>query len=450
MKWTEVIGFYDRKEGRYVMQYQIMKEGMPIADFAEEADAKKFLEEKQERYVNDMYRERLHTYMEEHGIRYPGNIPMVEVDGILKRLGDESKKIFQLNEPSSDKDVYADKLVEKITPIFEEAKGVMDEDMLEPADGSTYYEYEDSYLELYSGINSFLAGGSEAKTLLNDCFTSDGDSKLEDMLISIRKNGLVAAEDVYPVLDSVRDLKRDYQGIEIVNRITSNDLRSNNEEKELTEKEKKKVERNKIEDKSYKEVIDKLMNNRLRSNDVIKIGTTPFSLRIVGAGVMPLIISQGEVRNCMEGQTVSNRNKKKHSEPHYIPVETVKEFSKALRNPICICKGNIPNTLLVVSDLLNKNNENIVFPIHLSVKGQKCEINKIMSAYGKKNIQEFLQNMYLENKILAVHKEKIDKCFVTQSNIGRPLPKFEAFTNYVNSIAYSTVNVKYSFKNELV
>lgn len=70
-----------------------------------------------------------------------------------------------------------------------------------------------------------------------------------------------------------------------------------------------------------------------------------------------------------------------------------------------------------------------------------------MSAYGKKNIQEFLQNMYLENKILAVHKEKIDKCFVTQSNIGRPLPKFEAFTNYDDSIAYSTVNVKYSLKN---
>ena len=31
---------------------------------------------------------------------------------------------------------------------------------------------------------------------------------------------------------------------------------------------------------------------------------------------------------------------------------------------------------------------------------------------------------------------------MTQSNIGRQLSKFEAFTNYINSIAYFKANVK--------
>lgn len=213
----------------------------------------------------------------------------------------------------------------------------------------------------------------------------------------------------------------------------------------MTEKDRKKIERNILEDKEFIKVVDKCVKNNFQINVSIKIGTTPFCLRVAGADVMPLVVSPSDLRNCVADQQLSNNNKRSHTENHNISLETVKEFPKALRNPMCICVGNRPNSLLLISDLLDKKGQNIVFPIYLSVKGQKSNINKIVTIYGKKNIQDFILRMYSENKILAVNKEKIDKCFVNQSNanIGLQLSKFENIINLDNSIAYSLENVKY-------
>ena len=145
---------------------------------------------------------------------------------------------------------------------------------------------------------------------------------------------------------------------------------------ELTEKDQKKLERNELENKTFEETLDKLLKNKLPTNELVRIGTTPFCLRIAGAGVMPLMMSASDLRNCIEGQKLSNHNKRNHTENHNIPIETVKKFPEALRNPVCICTGNKPNSLLVISDLMDKHNQNIVFPIQLSANGRKSKINK--------------------------------------------------------------------------
>lgn len=218
---------------------------------------------------------------------------------------------------------------------------------------------------------------------------------------------------------------------------------------ELTERDIKKIERNNIENADFIKSVDNCIKNNFRVNESIKVGTTPFCLRVAGASVMPLMISPSDLRNCMADQQLSNQNKRNHTENHNIPLEIIKKFPEALRNPVCICVGSRPNSLLVISDLQDKKGQNIVFPVYLSVKGLKSNINKIVTAYGKKNIQDFISRMYTANKVITINKEKIDKCFVNQSNanIGLQLPKFENIINLDNSIAYSTANVKYISEN---
>ncbi len=383
------------------MQYQIMKGSMPIAEFTEEADAERFLAEKQEEYVDTMYREHLHTYMKENDIRYPGDIRITEANNILKRLKNESKEIFQLNDSSVDRAVYADRLTEKITPIFEKAKAVMDEEMAETEDENAYYVYEDDYLELHNGINLFLTGGSEAKTLLNDCFTSDGDSKLEDMLISIRKNELVAAEDVYPVLDSVRDLKRDYQGIEIVNRITSNE---------------------KYEEKSFAQQVDEVLNGTYnRYNGDLKVGDTPQILLDVGCKQLPIFYTQKHLKDAIrpkgyKGEAVHH---------HGLTVNQIKDISNLLADPVMVYDSlSKDNSIVIVTSELDQDKCPIIAVIQPNGNARyNLEVvpsNFMLSVYGRNNFEDQLDNAINDDKILYINKNKSQMLF---SVLGLQLSK---------------------------
>lgn len=206
----------------------------------------------------------------------------------------------------------------------------------------------------------------------------------------------------------------------------------------------KKIDRNKNEDDLFAKKIDDFINSRLPLSEVIRVGTTPYCLRIVGAGVIPLMLPQSVLSNSMNVQSkLSGHTKAWHTEPHDITAETMKSLPQALRIPICVIKGNQPQTLVVVTDITDDNHHNIVVPIKLDVQGLKGQINKIESIYGRKNLELFLDKAIESNNLLAINTEKAGKCFPNFStNIGRQLPKFETLICFDNSIAYSDKNVK--------
>lgn len=103
---------------------------------------------------------------------------------------------------------------------------------------------------------------------------------------------------------------------------------------------------------------------------------------------------------------LSNQNRRKHTEQHNIPVKVIKALPQALRNPILICNGNRPDTLVVISELKNKENQNIVIPIELNVKGANGKVNKVYTIHGKKNIGNYLSKIGNTNDILAMNKKE--------------------------------------------
>ncbi len=203
----------------------------------------------------------------------------------------------------------------------------------------------------------------------------------------------------------------------------------------------KKIERNNIEDKKYLQQMSDYMAGSLPSNEVIKIGTTPYCLRAVGADAVPLIVTQSVIENSLENiDVVSNNTRKRHSEQHDIQVEIIKMLPQVIRNPILICKGNNQECVVVVSRYKDKDNHNIIIPVYLNVKGKNCRVNRVASIYGKNNIKSYLEYMKEKAGILAINKTEADKLF---SDIGCQLPKSTTIICFDNSIAYSDKSVEY-------
>lgn len=198
----------------------------------------------------------------------------------------------------------------------------------------------------------------------------------------------------------------------------------------------KKIERNNGENAMFSKQLNDFINKKMRSDEVIKIGTTPFCLRIVDAKPIPLVINQSELTNSIEG---GKRNGKKHTEQHDIPIEVLHGLPNAIRNPIIICKGKQKGSLVVVTELKDKKEDNIIVPIILNTKGKNTHVNRIASLYGKKNIQHFLNDLVNSNAILAINKEKADQLFL---DTGCQLPQSTTIICFDNSIAYSMQNVK--------
>lgn len=207
----------------------------------------------------------------------------------------------------------------------------------------------------------------------------------------------------------------------------------------------KKIEKNAVEDKVFSEKIDAYIQKKLKPDEVLRIGTTPNALKIIGAKAIPIVVTQGVIANSMEGNIpLSNNNRRKHTEQHDIPVEVIKALPKAIRNPVLICNGNRLNSIIVVSRFKNKENQNIVIPVELSVKGKNGIVNRVSTIHGKKNIQNFLLKAEAENNILAMNRKEADQMY---SDIGIQSPKSTTIICFDSSIAYSTQNVKGFEKN---
>lgn len=202
----------------------------------------------------------------------------------------------------------------------------------------------------------------------------------------------------------------------------------------------KKIEKNAYEDKCFSQKIDDFTNGKLKANEVVKVGTTPYCLRIVGAEAVPLVVLQNVLANSLySSEQLSNNTKKKHTEEHSIPKEMLKNLPQIVRNPALIVKGNSPGILVLISELKTPKGENVIIPVKLNVNGNKTLVNRVSSIYGKKNIKTYLQSLQAPGKILAINKEKAVRLY---EDTGGQFPQSLTVIRFDNSIAYSTQNVK--------
>ena len=197
-----------------------------------------------------------------------------------------------------------------------------------------------------------------------------------------------------------------------------------------------KMEQNESENNVYKKQLDKYFGGTMPSHEVINVCSTPNVLKLLGSTAKKVVLNQKDLENAV---AESKSGSKSHTEGHDISKEEIYKLSEALRNPIMILKGNKrnQNSVVLITDLTNKDGEKVFVPIALD--RQNGKISNISSLYGKKNLSKYISEHLSD--ILAVNKEKAGMLADTRDQYSQSI--YDTVTRYDDSIAYTTANVKY-------
>lgn len=201
-----------------------------------------------------------------------------------------------------------------------------------------------------------------------------------------------------------------------------------------------KIQQNKSENAVFRKQLDKYFSGAMPSHEVINVCSTPNVLKLLNSTAKKVVLNQKDLENAVSSSELSNKG---HTEGHKIPKEEIYKLSDEIRNPIMIIKGNErnKNSIVLITDIMNKNGENVFVPIALD--RQNGKISNISTLYGKKNLSKYINEH--KSEILSLNIEKAGMLADTGVQFSQSI--YDTVTCYGNSIAYSTQNVKFPEQN---
>ncbi len=197
-----------------------------------------------------------------------------------------------------------------------------------------------------------------------------------------------------------------------------------------------KIQQNESENKVYQKQLDKFFRGEMPTNEVINVCSTPNILKLLNSTARKVVLNQSELVNSLSDK---NNGHKNHSGGHEIDKVEMYKLSEAIRNPILVLTGNAKNqnSVLLITDMVNKNNENVFVPI--SLDRQNGKISNISTLYGKKNLSHYLSEHL--SKIIAINTKKADMLADKENQYFQSIN--DTVIRFDNSIAYTMKNVKY-------
>lgn len=201
----------------------------------------------------------------------------------------------------------------------------------------------------------------------------------------------------------------------------------------------KKIQQNKSENNAYIKQLDRFFNGTMPTNEIINVCSTPNILKLFNSTAKKVVLSQKDLKNAI----ADNKSKiTGHVEGHEIPKEEIYKLSEAIRNPIMLIRGNKRNvnSVVMLTELVNKKGENIFVPIALD--RQNGKISNISTLYGKKNLSNYLNANI--NNILAINIKKADMLADRGVQFSKSI--YDTVNCYDDSISYTIENVKYPTK----
>lgn len=175
--------------------------------------------------------------------------------------------------------------------------------------------------------------------------------------------------------------------------------------------------------KSFSEQVDDVLNNKYPKRDMLVVSkNTPKVLQDIGLSDLPITMTQKHL------YTMTHESGK-YSDANYhnIDIETIKQIPEALSKPLNVLKSDTKDdSIVVVTELSDKNDDIIVASIKIDGKGQISDIqidtNVMTSAYGKsKNYDYFMQDNINRGNLLYDIDEGIIKRISSSTNSSSKL-----------------------------
>ena len=211
--------------------------------------------------------------------------------------------------------------------------------------------------------------------------------------------------------------------------------------KDFTEDEAKKIEENQREEKLFRKALSRLLagDNKVASKPLL-IGVTPNAIDCcIDQKGLDLFITKTVIKKCMREEIRDDSGKQIKKSGHGLTEQQLNDIVWAIKRPVMIIKGTQPDSIAVMTDLKDDEDRYIFAFIAIDQVGATANVNMIASAYGRNNLEEYLERCVENDMILAVNKEKVnDVCL----SIGGHFSEATAPTNFDNTIAYTQKSVK--------
>lgn len=183
---------------------------------------------------------------------------------------------------------------------------------------------------------------------------------------------------------------------------------------------------------NFSKSIDDFINGKINPYAQIFVCKTTQAMLACGAKDLDVIINQSTLRKIMSDDV----NKYKH--PHNLDEKIIKAIPEELNNPIMILNGSEPSSIVLISNLTDKSNQNIIISCKLNSEKSMYEVNEITSVYPKNNITNYINNQLSNKKLIGCNKKRANRLL---KSLGLQSSEVEASIDYTDIIPSSDKNV---------
>ena len=210
----------------------------------------------------------------------------------------------------------------------------------------------------------------------------------------------------------------------------------------MLEEERRKLIQNREEEKEFRKLLSRILNGDMQlASSPLRIGITPNAIDccIDNTG-LDLIINKSVIDKCMRKEIRDDFGRQTKKSGHGLTEQQINDIIWAIKRPVMIIKGSRSDTLAVMTDLKDIEDRYIFAYVAINMIGATTNVNTILSAYGRDNIEQYLVKCIEQKAILAINKEKVDAVCLS---IGGHFSEATAPINFDNTIAYSLESVKH-------
>lgn len=202
----------------------------------------------------------------------------------------------------------------------------------------------------------------------------------------------------------------------------------------------------KVAESLNKDIDDLLKSKYNMLNEVLLRDNTPQILVNYGISDLPMYINPTHLlENLISKTKARNMNIFKDDvNYHNLGKETFIKVMEALDNPIAILKSvsktGAKNSVVIITDVMNKNNEHVIVPVYLNGKATynnvRIDTNKIKTTYGKADIRDFVDRTVKKDykNLIYLTKDKNKRQFI--NGLGLQL------SNSINSASSNSIAQK--------
>ena len=237
------------------------------------------------------------------------------------------------------------------------------------------------------------------------------------------ENGQIDTSNYVNQLENVKQNTTDNQKINNINEVLNSIDNVNQISSDPFMAMRERVENdNNTNTKSFSQQVDEVVNGTYPKRDMLTVSQhTPQVLQDIGLKDLPITLTQKHL------ETIANKKGNDlKANYHDLGIDVVKQIPEALNRPLNVLKSDTKSdSIVVVTELSDKNNNIVIASIKIDGKGNINDINidtnVMTSAYGKDNYDTFMKNNINKGNLLYDIDEGIIKKLDTTDRVQFPM-----------------------------